>query len=177
MVFLLLVSLLVTDVDSRPALSAAVPSPRIVVIKSARELRLLSGGSLVRTYHVGLGLDPVRPKEREGDFATPEGTYFVCRKNPQSKYERSLAISYPGPDDAERGLAEGLITIEEHKRIIAAWERKSTPPWDTALGGEIFIHGRGSNSDWTWGCVALDSPDIAELYRVVPVGTPVEIRP
>jgi lipoprotein-anchoring transpeptidase ErfK/SrfK len=50
-------------------------------------------------------------------------------------------------------------------------------PWNTALGGEIFIHGHGSGSDWTWGCVALDDADIQELYSLIPVGTPVRIHP
>ena len=31
--------------------------------------------------------------------------------------------------------------------------------------------------NWKWGCVALDDPDIRELFRVVPLGTPVEILP
>ena len=94
-----------------------------------------------------------------------------------SRFTLSLGLSYPGPADAERGLAEGVITAEQQSRIIAAWEARATPPWNTRLGGEIMIHGRGSQADWTAGCVALDDTDIRELYRVIPVGTPVEIRP
>ncbi len=155
----------------------SVPAPSLVVIKSKRELRLLSGGEILRTYRVGLGLEPVRPKERQGDFATPEGTYYVCMKNPQSKYELSLGLSYPGPADADRGFADGLISAAERGRIHAAWRARSTPPWNTALGGEIMIHGHGADADWTAGCVALDDGDIRELFAVIPVGTPVEIRP
>ena len=53
----------------------------------------------------------------------------------------------------------------------------ATPPWDTKLGGEVFVHGRGAKSDWTLGCIALDDSDIEELYRLVPVGTPITIHP
>ena len=53
---------------------------------------------------------------------------------------------------------------------------RKTPPWDTKLGGEIFVHGRGSKSDWTLGCIALDDADIEELYRLVPVRTPITIH-
>ena len=174
---LLIASLLVTDVGARPAAPAAIHAPSLVVLKAKRELQLLSGGAVVRTYHVALGLDPVTSKERQGDYATPEGVYYICRKNPQSRFDRSLAISYPGPNDAQRGLEEGLISEQERNRIIEAWALRMAPPANTALGGEICIHGKGSTYDWTDGCVALDYLDIQELYRAVPVGTPVEIRP
>jgi murein L,D-transpeptidase YafK len=159
------------------ALPGPIRDPRIVVDKSERTLTLRSGETVVRSWRVGLGLEPVAPKAREGDNATPEGAYFVCVKNPRSRFRLSLGLSYPGPADAERGLRDGLITSEQRDRIVASHERRRTPPWDTPLGGEIFIHGNGSGSDWTWGCIALDDADVEELYRVIPVGTPVEIRP
>ena len=31
--------------------------------------------------------------------------------------------------------------------------------------------------DWTLGCVAVTNPEIEEIWNLVPVGTPVEIRP
>ena len=159
------------------ALPRAIDRPRIVVHKSKREIQLLSGRSVVRTYRIALGLEPVRPKRKQGDWATPEGTYYICSKNPRSKYELALGLSYPGPNDAERGLAEGLISNAEHDAILAAWNARTRPPWNTKLGGEIMIHGHGSSVDWTAGCIALNYQDIEELYRVVPVGTSVEIRP
>ena len=30
--------------------------------------------------------------------------------------------------------------------------------------------------DWTAGCIAVTDPEIEEIWRVVPDGTPVEIR-
>ena len=162
---------------SGPVPSPTIPNPRIVVHKARRELLVYSGSELLKTYRVGLGLKPVPPKEREGDRATPEGTYVVCMKNPASEFTLSLGLSYPNAADAERGLKSGLVTSAQHARIVESARSGSCPPWDTPLGGEIFIHGSGSATDWTWGCVALDDDDIRELYPRIPVGTPVVIEP
>lgn len=151
--------------------------PRIEVFKSKRELRFFDGERLIKTYHIALGTNPKPPKEREGDGATPEGSYFICCKNPKSQFYLSLGISYPGPRDAERGYKAGLISERESKAIVAAHRARATPPWNTKLGGEVFVHGRGSKSDWTLGCIALDDSDIEELYRLVPVRTPITIHP
>jgi len=151
--------------------------PRIEVFKSKRELQCFDGERLIKSYRIALGTNPKPPKEREGDRRTPEGSYFICRKNPNSRFHLSLGISYPGPHDADRGVKAGLISEREHKAILEAHCTGNTPPWDTKLGGEIFIHGRGSKSDWTLGCIALDDSDIEELYRFVPVRTPITIHP
>jgi len=158
-------------------LAAELTKPRIEVFKAKRELRLYDGAHLVKTYRVALGTNPVPPKQQQGDRATPEGTYFICQKNPQSQYHLSLAISYPGPLDAKRGLTLGLISKQQYKAIVDAAATRKTPPWNTKLGGEVFVHGNGSTPDWTFGCVALENPDIEELYRQVPVKTPIVIYP
>ena len=62
---------------------------------------------------------PKGTKPREGDGRTPEGTYFIDRKNPASQFYLSLGISYPNSED--RRLAD---------------ERGVDP------GGDIFIHGQ-----------------------------------
>lgn len=178
-------SLLVLCISLGAALPAEEPAPlprtieapRLVVRKARRELLVYSGEALLRTYRVGLGSNPVPPKSRQGDRATPEGRYVVCRKNPRSQFLLSLGLSYPNAADADRGLAAGLITRAQHLRILESARRGACPPWDTPLGGEIFIHGRGSTTDWTWGCVALDDRDVRELYPRVPLGTPVVIEP
>jgi murein L,D-transpeptidase YafK len=158
-------------------LPATLEAPRLVVRKARRELLVYSGDRLLKTYRVGLGTNPVPPKERQGDRATPEGRYVVCRKNPRSQFVLSLGLSYPNAVDAERGLRAGLLTRAQHRRIVESAGSGTCPPWDTPLGGEIFIHGHGSGTDWTWGCIALDDPDIRELFGVIPLGTPVEITP
>ena len=154
-----------------------VEKPRIVVYKSERKLELYSDQTLLRTYRVGLGFSPAADKKREGDGATPEGDFYVFVKNNKSAYYLSLGVSYPNPEDAARGLRDGLITKAQHDAIVAAHRKKTAPPQYTNLGGLIYIHGHGAKSDWTWGCVALENEHMKELYDAVSVGTPVTIKP
>jgi L,D-peptidoglycan transpeptidase YkuD (ErfK/YbiS/YcfS/YnhG family) len=165
----------------QPSTGEAAPQrlehARIEIAKADRRLRLFDGERLVATFPIGLGFEPVADKRRQGDGATPEGDYRVCVKNPQSQYLLSLGLDYPNPADAAAALERGAIDRAVHDRIVDAHRRGICPPWNTPLGGEIFIHGRGSSSDWTLGCVALDDPDIRMLFRVVPVGTTVRIAP
>jgi murein L,D-transpeptidase YafK len=147
------------------------------VFKNKRRLELYSDDAIVRTYRVGLGLNPVDDKQRQGDRATPEGEFYVFTRNDKSAYYLSLGISYPNIEDAERGLRDGLISRAQHDAIVNAIKRKATPPQNTRLGGDIYIHGNGAASDWTWGCIALENEDIRELFDAVKVGTPVTIKP
>ena len=123
-------------------------------------------------------------KSIEGDHATPLGDFYICAKNPRSKYFLSLCISYPNAEDAQRGLAAGLISSLEHAQILEAVRARKLPPQHTRLGGEIYIHGRGgdepgapSERDWTRGCIALDDSDMQDLYDRVAIGTAVSINP
>lgn len=163
--------------SDRAPIEGPIKDARIEVHKKERVLQLYSDGDVVREFSIGLGFNPKPPKRRQGDGATPEGEYSVCIKNPRSKYYLSLGISYPNPTDAERGLASGLISKEQRDQIIEAHDKGIRPPWNTRLGGEIFIHGSGSSADWTWGCIALDNEDMRELYSAVRIGTKVEIKP
>lgn len=164
------------DVDPGLPVSSPLKDPKIVIKKSKKKLFLYSEKKLLRTYPIKLGLNPVGDKLRQGDKRTPEGSYYVCIKNPRSKYYLSLGLSYPSIEDADRGLEQKLISKGDRDRIIERISKKSIPPWDTPLGGEIFIHGGGETWDWTYGCVALHNKDIEELYKVITVGTEVVIQ-
>jgi len=166
----------VAKLQRSKALQLPLKNPSIVVLKTKRRLELYSDGSLVRSYKVGLGLNPIPDKQRQGDRATPEGEFYVFT-NDKSAFYLSLGISYPNVEDAERGLRDGLISRAQHAAIVKAIKRRATPPQNTALGGDIYIHGNGSSSDWTWGCVALENDEVKELFNAVPVGTPVTIKP
>jgi murein L,D-transpeptidase YafK len=141
-----------------------VRADRIVVAKAAREMVLLAEGQVLRTYQVALGGNPVGHKEQEGDRKTPEGTYRIVSRNPQSAFYRALQISYPGPEDRRLASEKGV-----------------------SPGGDIMIHGLGKEAewagadhryfDWTKGCIAVTNEEIEEIWRVVPDGTPIEIRP
>jgi len=151
--------------------------PRLLAEKSRRTLTVFSDGMPVKTYRIALGAESVSPKMREGDGRTPEGAYFVCVKNSESRYTLALGLSYPAEVDAERGIREKLISKRERRTIVDAVRRYRKPPWNTKLGGEIMIHGGGTQSDWTQGCLALSDADVRELYPRIPLGTEVEIRP
>jgi murein L,D-transpeptidase YafK len=164
------------EVSASDSLHQPITNPRIVVIKSKRRLMLYSGDKLLRTYRVGLGFSPVKDKVKEGDGATPEGEFYIFTKNPESAYYLSLGISYPNAEDAQRGLRTHLINKEQYLQIVEAIENHAMPPQDTPLGGQIYIHGKGSRKDWTWGCVALDNKEMKELFDAVQVGTKVIIK-
>ena len=145
---------------------------KILIEKKARWLTLFGDGQAVFSAPVALGSHPEGPKERQGDGRTPEGRYFVCLKK-RGKYGPSLGISYPSEEDARRcGAEEALIACIREREA-----RKERPPWGSTLGGEIFLHGGGIQSDWTAGCVALRDEDAEELYALAPEGTDVEIVP
>ncbi|MEM6601712.1 MAG: L,D-transpeptidase [Verrucomicrobiota bacterium] len=148
----------------------------IVVYKSERKLEVYRNKEKIHTFRVGLGFQPVGDKEVSGDGKTPEGKFYVCVKNPNSRFYLSLGLNYPDTEDARRGLRQNIISDAEYQMIMAANRKKGIPPWNTRLGGEIFIHGKGASSDWTLGCVALDDEEMKLLYEMTPVGTPVEIR-
>jgi murein L,D-transpeptidase YafK len=158
-----------------------VTNSEIVIHKQARTLLLYVAARVARAYTIALGRNSGADKTVEGDEATPVGEFYICAKNPRSKYFLSMCISYPNTEDAERGLAAGLISSAEHADILAAIRLHKTPPQRTKLGGQIYIHGQGAAQpicqlkDWTRGCIALDNPGMQELYESVTVGTPVII--
>ncbi len=166
-----------------PPTLAAEPLPdlkaplKLVVKKAERVVEVYSGDVLARSYPVGLGFAPEGDKERQGDGKTPEGTFRVARLVPRSQYYKAWLIDYPQAEDAARGKAAGLIDGRTAKRITDAQEAGRVPPQYTELGGLIELHGRGSSSDWTLGCVALDDAAIDELWPHVTVGTQIVILP
>lgn len=166
-----------TQADARAPLKLPLVKPKIVVKKGSRQLLLFSGDKLVRTYRIGLGSCPLGDKVREGDRRTPEGDFYIFTRNERSAYYLSLGVSYPNAEHAARGLRDGLITKTQYDAIMSALTARKGPPQNTRLGGDIYIHGNGAQSDWTWGCAALENDDIRELFNAVSVGTPVRIEP
>jgi murein L,D-transpeptidase YafK len=131
----------------------------IVIHKAARRMYLLHNNEVLKEYKIGLGGDPVGDKKYEGDLKTPEGAYYIDRRNPRSSYYLSLGISYPNAQDRAEAAAMGKKP-----------------------GGDIFIHGRdgknrGRGKDWTAGCIAVKDREIEEIYSMVEIGTPIFIKP
>jgi tetratricopeptide (TPR) repeat protein len=140
------------------------PADKILIEKKERRLTLISKGTVLKTYQISLGGNPDGPKERQGDNKTPEGTYVIDSRNKNSRYHRSLHISYPNEKDKKRARERGV-----------------------SPGGDIMIHGikngfswvgdLHTEVDWTKGCIAVTDEEIEEIDRVAPNGTIVEIRP
>jgi murein L,D-transpeptidase YafK len=156
---------------------------RIEIAKRARVLELHAEKGLVKRHAIALGGNPDAEKSVEGDGATPTGNFYICAKNPRSKFYLSLCVSYPNAEHAERGLRDGLIDLGEHAQILEALRLRTLPLQHTRLGGEIYIHGHPgqgtsevSRPDWTRGCIALDNAAMRDLYDRVELGTPVIIR-
>ncbi|MBI1403526.1 MAG: L,D-transpeptidase family protein [Porphyrobacter sp.] len=134
----------------------------LLVDKSERLMIAYAGGRPVRAYRgLQFGDAPQGHKRFEGDERTPEGRYVIAGRNPNSAYHLSLKVSYPNAAD----------------RAYAARFGRSP-------GGDIFLHGQPNAlpfgripGDWTDGCIAVSNAEIEELWRIVPDGTPIEIRP
>ena len=148
----------------------------VVVTKRARTLVVCDNGREVFRIPVVLGKNP-GDKQREGDMSTPEGEFYICYKNPHSRYHRFLGLSYPNLEDSERGLRDRLIAADEAAAIRAAIRDGRCPPWKTALGGEVGLHGPCPNVTWTHGCIAMSISHIELLYDRLDLGDPVSILP
>ena len=101
---------------------------------------------------------------RRGPDRLASSSFLNARVRPASLYHRSLKISYP--DAVHRARARSL---------------------GVSPGGDIMIHGLPARQawvgaahrefDWTEGCIAVTDKEIEEIWSVVPVGTPILIKP
>ena len=137
----------------------------VLVRKSERKLYLYSGNQEIKSYNIALGKQPEGHKQTEGDSRTPEGTYTLDWRNPNSKFFRSIHVSYP--------------TVQQSRN---AREAGVNP------GGAIMIHGQPNSwaerihltfadQDWTEGCIAVENQDMLEIWDLVKDGTPITIEP
>lgn len=134
------------------------------IFKAKRRLYLFNGGNVLLDCPVALGREPVGAKLAEGDGRTPEGEYTVCLIKEAGKYGRSLGLSYPNPQDAVLAFSQGRIDERTLENIRLAHLENRRPPWGSPLGGEVYIHEGGTKSDWTQGCIALESADMDVLF-------------
>ena len=152
--------------------------PEVIISKSARVMTILDAGQPVKSYRVAVGPGE-GDKKVEGDRCTPEGDFYICirKDRGETPYTRSLGLSYPNIEDARRGLRDGLISQAQHDAIVYAIDRAQLPPWDTPLGGAIMIHGKKDGRATTLGCIAVEDPEILEIFPRLPLGTRVAIVP
>ena len=137
---------------------------KVLVVKSKRVLILLRDGEILKTYRIALGRQPKGHKTKAGDNKTPEGTYILDARNPNSNYHLSIRISYPNEADLLNAQRLGV-----------------------APGGDIMIHGLSNGTrkldkyhrylNWTNGCIAVTDREMEEIWDLVSDGTPIEIKP
>lgn len=144
------------------------PIQKIKVYKSKRYLNLVDQHqAIIRQYPIRLGFNPLGHKIQEGDGKTPEGSYVIDWRNPNSAFYKSLHISYPNAVDRTHAKSLGV-----------------------SPGGDIMIHGSATTkqiqalpqlmtymprNDWTLGCIAVRNIDIDEIWKLVDNGIRIEI--
>lgn len=159
-IFIMLRSALVS------ATAAEMPAnvvDHVIVYKQGRKLVLLSGGTELKSYRVALGGEPVGPKTRLGDHRTPEGSYVLDSRNPHSGFYKAFHISYPNSKDLASAKKLGV-------RPGCDIMRHGLPKGYAWVGKAHTLH------DWTDGCIAVTNEEMDELWTLVPVGTPIEIK-
>ena len=144
--------------------SASKSVDKILVIKSARRLELISDGKVIRRYRISLGKQPKGPKLQEGDKRTPEGLYWVDWRKRSDKFNLAMHINYPNISDAAKARREG---VNPGSMIMI----HGTP--DSEDNPEELFH----TLDWTDGCIAMKNYEMREVWNMVKDGTMVEIRP
>jgi murein L,D-transpeptidase YafK len=136
----------------------------VLVVKSDKRLYLMNKGEKFASFRVTFGDNPKGQKQMRGDERTPEGHYVLDYKNPNSKFHKSIHISYPNAKDRE---VARLLGVDP--------------------GGDIMIHGQTNGwgwaspivqfFPWTDGCIALTNTNMDRVWEAVTPGTPIEIRP
>ena len=154
------------------------PSTRIYVSKMNKELTLIADNKVVGKWPCSLGeFSANGPKQKQGDRTTPNGDYYICVRNDKSAYHLSLGLSYPDKAAADRGFEAGIISQAEKDAIYSAIDKKVCPPWNTALGGAIMIHGNYQKGIPTAGCVAVSDNVMDILWPYGQLGIKVSVGP
>lgn len=141
----------------------------VVVDKSKYCVQLCYRKKILKAYKAVFGPNPKANKCMEGDRCTPEGWFKISNKNPNSKYNKFMLISYPNDTAIAR---------------FNKMKEKGLIPKSARIGGDIGIHGIWQGGDdliemgvgWTDGCIALKNVDIEDLYKFIKIGTRVYIK-
>lgn len=163
-VIAVLAVLAVSMLPNYAALPLSAQADRVMVIKHEHTMMLMRDGVVLKSYRVALGRGGAGQKVRAGDNKVPEGVYLIVGRNAQSAFHRALRVGYPT------------------QQQVRDAQRKGVDP-----GGDIMIHGIRNGLgwvgplqryvDWTQGCIAVTDREMNEVWRAVPNGTPIEIRP
>ncbi len=138
----------------------------VLVEKSRNKMYLIDNGEVLREYKISLGQNPIGDKVQRGDLRTPEGRYLIDYKNNQSRFYRSLNISYPNEFDVAEASARGVDPGDD---IVIHGLPNGINDHD--IKGEIYP------LNWTEGCIAVRNKEMDEIWQLVELDTPIEIRP
>lgn len=141
------------------------PIDSLVLIKSKRILTAFHEGKRIKGYIVSLGMEPIGKKEYEGDMKTPEGLYFIDKRDSISSFHKNLNVNYPNFSDSLFAVAQG-----------------KSPGGDIKIHGFPNLHNKSAekdllNSDWTLGCIAISDFEVDELFKWVIEMCPILILP
>ena len=152
----------VTAVAWAPA-AIAETADSVLVDKSDEKLYLLKDGAVIAEYSVAFGANPKGHKQQEGDERTPEGHYMLDFKKSDSAFYKAIHISYPNSADrqtaAERGVDPGGAIMIHGQRNWLGWLSVVTQRFN-----------------WTDGCIAVTNSEMDEIWSMVAIPTPIEIR-
>ncbi len=142
----------------------------VVIVKNRYELRIYdSSGEWIVTYPVVFGNKDLGDKMMQGDRKTPEGIFHIRNKRKHEKWNAFILLDYP---------------TEESYRKFNERKAERLIPSNAVIGGGIGIHGTWPHEDfaidqyqnWTEGCISTKNDYIQEIFKLLPVGTQVEIR-
>ncbi len=153
-------------------LSDLLPSKahiNIKIDKSEYKLYVYHSDTLVKSYPVVFGGNPIDDKRMQGDQCTPEGNFKINSKYPHKSWSKFIWLNYPTPD-----------SWKKHKDA----KSKGYIPAEAKIGGEIGIHGVPNGMDflidikqnWTLGCISLKNKDVNEMYPFIDKSTSIKIQ-
>lgn len=151
---------LAVDRPDRPLPPLARPSLYVDKVRYLLEVR--DSGRVVKRYPVALGRNPFKRKLHQDNASTPEGRYRIVGLQPNATFHRAYDLDYPTDLDRER--------------YDFAADRRLLPSPAPGIGGEIQIHGRGIDANWTYGCIALRDEDMDELFSRPEIATGVLVE-
>ncbi len=128
---------------------------KIIINKSTNTLYLYSNGELYKTYPIATGKDPQY---------TPEGNFSIANKveNHRNELKEQLGICWMG------------LSVPYEKDNRAANDDRAP------MGKKYGIHGTNEPDSIgeyaSGGCIRMSNEQAVELFALVDVGTPVEIR-
>ncbi len=129
----------------------------IIVNKGARTLDLICGGTTTEQYKVKLGANAFNDKRKEGDMTTPEGKYKIQRVKGKgfTKFYKALLLNYPNAED------NADFAMQQKNGLVGP---------DDTVGSYIEIHGHGSRTVFSEGCVVVTNNEMDKLESYVHAG-------